>query len=220
MRLKLSSIFLLAAALTGCAMPAPPADNSRLRHELSRLQRDQQELSRQVAQLQDNLEALNNRIQAQQQPTDNLQYAGAAQKVTPPGQKTDSGKAAALPDDRTSPTELYLKSFADYASGRYPQAIKGFEAFVRNYPGSDYAGNAQYWLGECYYALENYEQAVRELEKVEKLYPGNSKVPDALLKMVPALRKLNRFEQAREVTDDLLRRFPDSPAAQKARAGD
>lgn len=219
MRLKLSSIFLLTAALTGCAMPAPPADNSRLRHEVSRLQRDQQELSRQVAQLQDNLKTLESRLQAQQKATDNLQDA-AAQKVTPAGQKTDSGKAAALPDDRTSPTELYLKSFADYASGRYPQAIKGFEAFVRNYPGSDYAGNAQYWLGECYYALENYEQAVRELEKVEKFYPGNSKVPDALLKTVPALRKLNRFERAREVTDDLLRRFPDSPAAQKARAGD
>lgn len=219
MSLKLSSIFLLAAALTGCALPAPPVDNSRLRQELSRLQRDQQELSRQVAQLQNNLKVLETCLEGQQKPTGDRQYAGTAQKVTPAGQKTDPGEAATLPDGRTSPTELYLKAFADYASGRFPQAIKGFDAFVRNYPASDYAGNAQYWLGECYYALENYEQAVRELEKVAKLYPGNSKVPDALLKMVPALRKLNRFERAREVTDDLLRRFPDSPAAQKARAG-
>jgi tol-pal system protein YbgF len=163
---------------------------------------------------------LENRIQVQQNPTDTQRFAGAAQKVTPAGQKTEFSEDTTLKDDRTSPTELYLKAFADYASGRYSQAIKGFESFVRNYPSSDYAGNAQYWLGECYYALENFEQAVRELEKVEKLYPGNSKGPDALLKMVPALRKLNRFERAREVTDDLLRRFPDSTAAQKAQAGD
>jgi TolA-binding protein len=38
--------------------------------------------------------------------------------------------------------------------------------------------------------------------------------------MVPALRKLNQFEQARKVLEDLLRLYPESPAAQKARAGD
>jgi tol-pal system protein YbgF len=213
------SILLLSAALAGCALPPPSGDNSRLRGELSRLQQDQQELSRQMAQLQDTLRELETRLQDQQTLTGSLRPTAPAQIVTPAGQKTEPPETAARQDDQTSPTELYLQAFADYASGRYPQAIKGFEAFVHNYPGSDYAGNAQYWLGECYYALENYEQAVRELQKVEDQHPGNSKVPDALLKMVPALRKLNRFERAREVTDDLLRRFPDSPAAQKARAG-
>jgi tol-pal system protein YbgF len=220
MHIKPLLILLLSTALTGCALSAPSGDGSRMRNELSRLQQDQQELSRQVAQLQDNVRKLENRLQEQQKFAGNLRSTETAQKVTPSGQKTEASDGIAQAGDRTSSTELYLKAFADYASGRYPEAIKGFVAFVRNYPANDYAGNAQYWLGECYYALENYEQAVRELEKVEKLYPANSKVPDALLKMVPALRKLNRFERAREVTDTLLRRFPDSPAAQKARAGD
>jgi tol-pal system protein YbgF len=221
MSTRLLPVFLLVISMmTGCTLASPPGSNSRLQHDLDRLQNSQQALSRKVSHLENNQLLLETRLQDQKRLTDDLQRRMATQKVTSIGQKTEPPVADSQGASATPPTELYLQAFSDYASGRYPKAIQGFEAFTRNYPGSDYAGNAQYWLGECYYALENYQQAVRELEKVGSQYPESGKAPDALLKMVPALRKLNQFEQARKVLEDLLRLYPESPAAQKARAGD
>ncbi len=219
-----SSLFpilsVIALMLSGCALPPPSGDAPYLRNDLARMQQSQQELSRRVARIEESLTQLESRVQDQQKLNEELRRSTTAEKVTSIGQKTEPLTDGTGPSSTISPSELYLQAFSDYASGRYSQAIQGFGAFIRNHPGSDYAGNAQYWLGECYYALENYDQAVQEFQKVGDQYPGSGKAPDALLKMVPALRKLNRFDEARKVLDDLVRLYPDSTAAQKAQAAD
>jgi tol-pal system protein YbgF len=216
---RLIPIFLpVIIAMTGCAMPTSPGGGARLHNDLARLQQGQQELSRKMVQLESNMVLLESRLQDQQRVTDELQQTMATQKVTGAGQKAESPAAQTGAVSPTSPTALYLQAFSDYASADYSKAIQGFNAFIRNYPGNDYAGNAQYWLGECYYGLGNYQQAVQEFQKVGENYPESGKAPDALLKMVPALRKLNQFEQARKVLEDLIRLYPDSQAAQKAMA--
>ena len=111
------------------------------------------------------MQTLETRLQEQQDITTVLQRK-TPQMGTSGWQKTERpATSAPQPAPESSPTELYLKAFADYAAGRYQPAIEGFSAFVDSYPGNDYAGNAQYWLGECYYALQDYQQAVREFEK-------------------------------------------------------
>ena len=221
MKSRLFPILLLTAlVMPGCTLPPSAGETPQLRNDLARMQQSQQEISRRMVQVENTLARLESRLQDQQGATDELRRSTETQKVTSIGQKTEPSTVDTLPDPTTSPSELYLQAFSDYASGRYSQAIQGFGAFIGNYPSSDYAGNAQYWLGECYYALENYDQAVRELQKVGDRYPGSDKAPDALLKMVPSLRKLNQFEQARKIREDLLRLYPDSAAAQKALSAD
>lgn len=212
-------IFLLTgAALGGCAVPSQPPGSNKMLSDITQLKNAQHQLSQRVDQLQLQLQQLEDRFPEQQRGSFNQQQP-AAEKGTTGWQKAEPG----TPDKPStsaqgSPTELYLQAFADYAGGRYPQAIKGFNAFIDSYPGNNYAGNAQYWLGECYYALEDYPRAVQELEKAAYQYPDSGKAPDALLKLIPTLRRLNRFEQAREAQQLLFRRYPDSPAAARARA--
>jgi tol-pal system protein YbgF len=218
-RLLCITLLLTATALTGCAIPQQAPKSPGAKGEIERLNSSQQQLVQRLDQLQQQLQQLETRLQEQQDLTASLQQM-AAQKGTAGWQKTES--TAPTPPSATpqgSPTELYLKAFADYAAGRYQPAIDGFSAFIDRYPGNDYAGNAQYWLGECYYALQDYQQAVQELEKAAYQYPESGKAPEALLKMVPALRRLNQFEQARDALQLLLRRYPDSPAAARAKAG-
>jgi len=218
-RLHLTSILLAGAALSGCAVPQQTANSSRAMNEIARLNNNQQQLAQRLDKLQQQINQLESQLQKQQAASTDLQQT-AAQKGTTDWQKAES---STLPPSamatQGSPTELYLKAFADYAAGRYQPAIEGFSAFIDSYPGNDYAGNAQYWLGECYYALEDYQQAVQEFEKAAYQYPESGKAPEALLKMVPALRRLNQFEQARDALQLLLRRYPDSPAAARAKAG-
>ncbi|APG27842.1 tol-pal system protein YbgF [Syntrophotalea acetylenivorans] len=205
--------------LGGCAIPPQTQNSPSVLKDIARLNNSQQQLDHRIDQLQQQLQLVEARLEEQQATTAKLQQL-AAQKGTAGWQKAEqasTSKPTSAPQG--SPTELYLKAFADYAAGRYQQAIKGFEAFVDNYPGNDYAGNAQYWLGECYYALEDYQQAATEFEKAAYQYPESGKAPEALWKMVPALRRMNQFEQARDALQLLLRRYPESPAAARAKAG-
>ncbi len=218
-RLLCLTLLITATAVAGCAVPQQVPSSSGAMGEIARLNNSQQQLAQRLDQLQQQLQQMETRLQEQQDVTAKLQQV-AAQKGTTGWQKTESSAPKpATANPQSSPTELYLKAFADYAAGRYQPAIDGFNAFIDSYPGNDYAGNAQYWLGECYYALQDYPQAVQEFEKAAYQYPESGKAPEALLKMVPALRRLNQFEQARDALQLLLRRYPDSPAAARAKAG-
>ena len=109
-----------------------------------------------------------------------------------------------------------MQAFADYASGRFAQAIDGFKAFLRHYPNNDYAGNAQYWLGECYFARQEYGLAVSSFRKTVEAYPQGGKSPDALLKMSTALQLMNEPDQAQAALRLLRSRYPDSRAARQS----
>jgi len=173
--------------------------------------------------LQDNLTLLEARLLDQQKLVEALRQGAAAQKVTPPGEKTATSLPASITASPAetgsppgSPTEIYLKAFADYASGRFDEAIAGFAAFLKYYPNSDYAGNAQYWLGECYYSGQQYDLAVAAFRKTVESYPQGGKTPDALLKMATTLRQMNETGQAEEALRLLRSRYPDTPAARKS----
>lgn len=225
--LTLIPLAMLGLATAGCAVPAPGVDTAPIESKLNRLDGEQQELSQRLERLQDNLTLLEARLQDQQRLIEEMRQGEAAQKVTPAGEK-----AATLPPAGTlpppaesaatasSPTETYLQAFADYASGRYDQAILGFETFIRQFPNNDYAANAQYWLGECYYSRQDYARAVTEFRKMVETYPQGTRAPDALLKIATALEQMNEPGQAERALQLLRSRYPDSPAAKKSLRAD
>jgi tol-pal system protein YbgF len=115
-----------------------------------------------------------------------------------------------------TPTEIYLRSFGDYANGRYDAAILGFDAFLRNFPNNSYASNAQFWLADSYLKQQQLPRAIEEFNKLLQFYPNADKAPEALLKIATAQLQLDKPGQARETLETLRRRHPDSAAAQKA----
>jgi len=216
---------LLATTLAGCAAPQGGAGMAGVEGELARLRQDQRDLARQVEHTQDNLLLMEARILDQQKLIEQLRAASATEKGTGGGEKAVPGGAplAVTPPTKgegtqgLSPTEIYLQAFADYAAGRYPQSILGFESYLKLYPDSEYSGNAQFWLGECYYALQRYPRAIEEFRKVVDLYPQGGKAPEALLKMAAAQLELNQAEEAKETLKILRRQYPESAAAKKSR---
>jgi tol-pal system protein YbgF len=103
------------------------------------------------------------------------------------------------------------------AEKRYGQAITAFDAFLKKYPTSALADNAQYWLAEAHYVSQHNEQAMQEFEKVVTLYPQSTKVSGALLKIGYLQQAAGQTEQARQTLNRVIREHPGSAAANMAK---
>ena len=103
--------------------------------------------------------------------------------------------------------KLYASALALYSGREYQQATVKFEEFVASYPDHKLAGNAQYWIGECYYSQKRFAEAAEEFAKVEKTYPTSHKVPAALLKKGLSLAELKRMPEAQAELQQIVERY-------------
>jgi tol-pal system protein YbgF len=99
----------------------------------------------------------------------------------------------------------------------YRGAIARFKEFLKRHPRSEYADNAQYWIGEGHYALREFDQAILEFDAVRRTYPKGDKVPAALLKLGFAFAELGDKVDARLILQELIDRYPQSEEVQKAK---
>jgi tol-pal system protein YbgF len=99
-------------------------------------------------------------------------------------------------------------------AGKHSEAQAALHAFLKTYPRHDYADNAQYWLGEDFYAQKDFQQALAEFRATIETYPRGNKVPDALLKVGYCYQALGQSEKARAVLEQVVSLYPKSePAA-------
>jgi tol-pal system protein YbgF len=110
----------------------------------------------------------------------------------------------------------YDSSRALYNDGKYNEAMSGFKKFLEQYPKSDLAGNAQFWVGECLMDVKDYEQAILAFEDVVKKYPKNIKVPNAMLKQAIAFLEINDKTSSTVLLKKVIKQFPKSNEAKLA----
>ena len=113
---------------------------------------------------------------------------------------------------------LYEKTLASYHEGKYKEAIAGFEAFLKQYPSSELADNAQFWIGESYMSRKDYDKAIVAFQDVIEKYPDGNKVPNALLKQALAFYEIKDTISCRAILKRIVKKFPDSSEAKIAEA--
>jgi tol-pal system protein YbgF len=126
-------------------------------------------------------------------------------------------KEPAAGDKDSGVQNAYMQAFGLYSANNYPGAVEAFEAFIKTYPKSEYAGNAQYWIGECYYSQHDYPLALVAFNKLLATYPRGSKVPDAMLKIGYTYINMNEPAKTKRALQLLVDKFPNSQAAMKAK---
>ena len=110
----------------------------------------------------------------------------------------------------------YSNAYNELRNGYVPQSIELFKTYLRKYPNSLYAGNAQYWLAEAYRVQQNNSAAYKAfVDEVEK-YPNNVKVPDALFRLGMMEIEMNNMVKAREYLSLLISDYSASPLAVSA----
>jgi tol-pal system protein YbgF len=115
------------------------------------------------------------------------------------------------------PKQLYDAAYLDLTKGKYDLAINGFNNFLRYFPETEQAANAQYWLGECYYAKKNHTKAAIEFHKVLENYSTGTKVPSALYKLGLSLLELKSVQQAKKYLQELVDKHPGTQEAELAK---
>ncbi|NDH60648.1 MAG: tol-pal system protein YbgF [Alphaproteobacteria bacterium] len=94
---------------------------------------------------------------------------------------------------------------------------KGFRAFVQRNPQHALAGNAQYWLGETYYARRDYQNAMTAFAEGYKNYKASPKGPDNLLKLGVTLAMLGRKTDGCAIFARFAQDYPRATDLQKRR---
>jgi len=115
-----------------------------------------------------------------------------------------------------NPEQEYAAALATFRSREHGQAVLDFIDFIAKYPKHPLAGNAQYWIGEAYWAQRDYRQAVLEFEKVFEHGPG--KTPDALVKIGLCYVRLSDMARAQQAWQRVVREYPKAEAAAMAQS--
>jgi len=123
--------------------------------------------------------------------------------------------AAVRPVERSDRAE-YERILAYFKEGNLEGSREGFSAFLTEYPNSDLAPNARYWLGESHYGKKDYKQAIDSYDRVELDYPQSEKVPAAILKKGFAYLALKDKKRASSAFKQVVTLYPKSPEAGKA----
>jgi len=138
----------------------------------------------------------------------------------PPGQPP---AAPAVPPGALvlSPKQMFDAAWSDYTVGSWSLAIQGFESYIRTYPKSDRAGEAQYYIGKTHFNDGKFEDAVAAFNRVITDYPGDPiTLASAYYNRGLAQERLGQIPGARESYEYVLKNFPaDNPSTGLARQG-
>lgn len=115
------------------------------------------------------------------------------------------------------PKRLYDAAYDDMTKKNYLLAIAQFSQYIATYPHAELSDNAQYWLGECYYAQGNYPKAREIFQKLLANYPNSEKIPAALLKIGYTFAEENDRTGAIRQLRMLIETYPKTEEAQKAK---
>jgi tol-pal system protein YbgF len=120
-------------------------------------------------------------------------------------------------EETPDPATLYMEGYHDTMDKNFTGAMETFERFLAQFPDHELADNAQYWMGEIYYARGDWERAILEFDKVVKKYPAGDKVADSLLKQGYSFEKLGDMKTAKILLRRVVEEFPQSETAKRAK---
>ncbi len=143
------------------------------------------------------------------------QYLNIEGKPTPtPGVSAPGpvGKGSTAPTAK----DIYSDGRQAFDNGKMDESRQLFLSLIKNFPKSDYADNAQFWIAESYYREKWYERAILEYQTVIEKYPKGNKVPAAKHKQGMAFLKIGDKANARIILNDLVKKHPKSSEAKIA----
>ncbi len=173
-----------------------------------------------ITALREELEALRTAVLTLSQP----QVAPPQAALLPDGTSAPAAPVTAPPPTPPpastaglSPTRMLDTAKADYFAGQWSSAINGFEAFLRAFPRSESAGEAQFFIGESHSAQSRWRDAIAAYALVMQTYPTSTSVPDAYYKQGLAYERMGQGDAARSSWEMAVKAFPESDAGRLAK---
>lgn len=114
------------------------------------------------------------------------------------------------------PNQLYTTGRDQLLRGATATARMTFQELITNYPQSDYAADAQFWIAESLAKENNVPAADAAYAAVVSAYPTSPKAPTALYKRAQLVLKQGVTAQARQLFEQVVAKYPRSDRAELA----
>jgi tol-pal system protein YbgF len=176
-------------------------------------------LSQQLTDMQNLLQGIDAKVSGGAAPLN----AGASSGGPPPASNGPGSSAGAPRENNSgmpgiSSDTLYQNGLRDFTSGNYDLARQEFTDFIANFPTSELASNAQFYLGDINYAQNDFKGAIAAYDVVLNTYPKSFKLAASLLKRAYAELELGMKATATRDLREVVRRFPGSEEAHRAQS--
>lgn len=146
---------------------------------------------------------------------------GASASAPPGGEGTGTATVPPPPAGPiatgTTPRRLFESALADYTAGQWSLAVNGFETYLKTYPRSERADEAQYYIGESYSADSKFREAVAAYERVIRDYPESDILDQAWYKVGISYERLGEPDKAREAYETAVKNYPETDGGRLAR---
>jgi len=187
-------------------------------------------LSNDVKVIKEKLDDNNVRVGSLTQEVEALRQ-GLQQAVRPAATTNDAADASAAPGTTPaapppaapavavgqSPQKMFDSANSDYMAGQYDLSIIGFQEFIKAFPKSEMADDAQVAICNAYLQDHKDQQAVDACDQAIRNYPNGNAIPAAYYRKGLALSNLKNVAGAREAWETVVKMFPDSAEASLAR---
>jgi tol-pal system protein YbgF len=149
------------------------------------------------------------------------QYSPGSMSPAPAGSSTSAlpPPPASAPSSGMPPLSadtLYQNALRDFTSGRYDLSRQEFSDYLKNFPTNDLASNAQFYLGEIFYAQNDFKDAISAYDVVISNFPHSFKLASSLYKKGTAEMELGLKASGVRDLREVSRRFPGSDESRRA----
>jgi len=224
---KLRTSLLAIAFLLPTAAGAQRVDPVYVEDRFNQLQQSITLLTGQIEQLQYRNQQLQQQLEKMQADYEYRLDQMEKGKGGGGGPRPAAPQAAAAPPPSAAPPpaaagsaggdQMYNDAMKKLQDGDNAGAERGFKAFLQSHSKHALAGNAQYWLGESYYARKDYQNAMTAFAEGYKTYKTSPKGPDNLLKLGITLAVMGRKADACQVFAKFSQDYPRATDLQKRR---
>jgi tol-pal system protein YbgF len=171
------------------------------------------QISGQIQALNDTMDELKVRLAKLSKQFEDMQAAQQSMAAQQNEAQQKAQQMAAAPP----PDVLYNNALRDYNGGKNDLATQEFNDYVKYYPDTDLAGNADFYLAEIEFKAGDYQKAVTSYDLVLQNFPSGNKAASAQLKKGLALLELGKKEDGEQELKHVIQRYPRTPEAMQAR---
>ena len=109
-----------------------------------------------------------------------------------------------------SPKQVFDAANTDYMAGQYDLAVLGFTDYIKSFPKSEQADDAQVKICAAYLNDNKNDKAAEACDLAIRTYPGGNAIPEAYYRKGLALSNLKDVSSARAAWEFIIKSFPES----------
>lgn len=214
LRIALSAMVSLAALASAPAHAFADDDARRAILDLREQVHQMSEQDRRVRlEFADQLETLKHEIMSLRGQIEQLKWASDLERRSSQDQSGGTGTQVADPQEQAA----YEGPIALFRSGKYKEAVDGFNTFLDAYPNSQLAPEARFYRGSSQYATKDFKGSIAGLQELVSTTPQDPRAADALLIIAASQIELDDLSGAKSTLQRIVKDYPETSAAETAK---